>query len=428
VDHIACCVEQFNPDSFACIVGTNFRHEYIFRSVLRSEATYSNLIILSTRSGCPLDTSVATTYVTRFHIQDIRHFKTGSECQRQIFLYITYGSQRQCVFYIAKVFYVRSCTNIDLSSYVTTKNIVHQVVFATFISIRSFFCSSSQFHRFLTDEQFHFFCFVCSECEQVRTAQQVDFLFDLRFFTIYSRTVMRQVTTLDIEYRVFRCATVYNTELECFDLILTCCVRAEPYFRNFHVTLDTSCQRIVYVDSVRSPDTEFSPSFVIESQITFVIIQVEEVYAVVRFCFSSTLLRSQTDRVFRIVASPHALFRTTSDCIDSHFNTVAIFRIELSRNKSQYFTIFVRRNLNLCTYCIYLTISFTVQVAQNCYFITECTGLVREYFHIHRISDVQTSDDELTVAYRIASIYITSLVILTEHFVIDEVRSRNPVF
>ena len=170
------------------------------------------------------------------------------------------------------------------------------------------------------------------------------------------------------------------------------------------------------------------PSFVVNSQIMFVIIQVEEVYAVILFYVGTMLLRSQTDRVFRIVTSPHALFRTTGNRIDSHFNTVTIFRIELSRNESQYFTIFVRRNLNHSTYCIYSTISLTVHVAQNCYFIFECAFLVREYLHVNRINDVQTCDDELTVAYRIASIYITSLVILTEHFVIDEVRSRNPVF
>ena len=239
---------------------------------------------------------------------------------------------------------------------------------------------------------------------------------------------MRQVTTLDIEYRIFRSTTIYNTELECVDLILTGSVRTEPYFRNFHVTLDTGCQRIVYIDTVRSPNTQMCPSFVINCQIMFVIIQVEEVYAVILFYVGTMLLRSQTDRVFRIVASPHTLFRTTCDCIDSHFEAIAIFRIELSRNESQYFTVFVRRNLNHSTYCIYSTISFTIQVAQNCYFIFECTFLVREYFHVNRVNDVQTCDDELTVAYRIASIYITSLVILTEHFVIDEVRSRNPVF
>ena len=239
---------------------------------------------------------------------------------------------------------------------------------------------------------------------------------------------MRQVTTLDIEYRIFRSTTIYNTELEGINLILTGSVRTEPYFRNFHVTLDTSCQCIVHIDSVRSPDTEVCPSFVVNRQIMFVIIQVEEVYAVVSFCVSTMLLRSQTDRVFRIVTSPHALFRTTGNRIDRHFKTVTIFRIEFSRNQCQYFTVFVRRNLNHSTYCIYSTISFTVQVAQNCYFIFECTLLIREYFHVNRVNDVQTCDNKLTVAYRIASIYITSLVILTEHFVIDKVRSRNPVF
>ena len=238
---------------------------------------------------------------------------------------------------------------------------------------------------------------------------------------------MRQVTTLDIEYRVFRSTTIYNTELECIDSVLTSSVRAIPYFRNFHVTLDSSCQRIGNINTVRSPDTEVFPLFIFKCQIMFVIIQVEEVHAVPSFNVRSMLLRSQTDRVFRIVASPHTFFSTTCNCIDSHCNAIAIFRIELSRNKSQYFTVFVRRDLNCRTYCIHFTIRFAIEVGKNCYFIIESTFLVREYIHINRLSNVQTGNDELTVAYRIASIYITSLVILTEDFVIDQVRSRNPV-
>ena len=350
VDYTTCSVEQLNPDSPAFFVGTNFRDKYIFRSELRSEATYGNFVIFSTRNGFPIEFSIATTNFTICRFFDSRISQTCSKCYTQIFVYIANSSQRNNIFYVTQVFYIRSSTKIDLSNYVTTHYVFNKIVLTTFENIvqRPVFHVTihSQSQRLFTNIQF--FCFSCTECEHVRVADQINLLFYFVFRFDSRRSVMRQVTTLNIDYRIFHLACIYYTKLEVFDLLLTFSVRTVPYFRYFNVTLDLSSQSIVDIDTVRSKESKIQPFLIIEFQCSFIIIQIIEANTVCDFV--RTLLRSQLNCILGIIACPHALCRTCIDRINAHSNTITVNRIECNIHGDQNFTVLIRIDLNLTVY------------------------------------------------------------------------------